>query len=675
MTAATLPRPATSPRRIATVRGVMLTPGVSRNNRLYRREVIAKAVARMQERIHAPDGLPVVMRTHHGAGDDSRLIVGRVTACAVDETGAATYAADLYDTAPGRDIASLVTADQPALRSVSISGAWLGPVRRAQADGVAVETADDLEIDAVDWTATPGVTGAVVTGVAVETTPPAPAPDIKAVGGPDQAAAETAPSGRARTPLSETVEALIALPEQATPAGETPPAGVLDTTPPVEAAVSAPSVDPPPQIAVFTRDAYPTGEAYTAKQKRVMVAKGQAMRNAKGDPSYPIKTKADLRKAIKAVGRGGADHDDIRRHIIDRANALGLTDMIPDTWNSDGSLKTAKESAASAPAGTRFSPVVEMLPGYGGGPGGLEICAVNGPTTLRLCVAGIEPGELAAVADAAMDAACAALSCLDPDLDGDLDVAGAPDMDADGDADDLTDDGCADQADRAGGEDGGGDNDMENVVAALAAALAPHLTTTAADGRESHPTPSMRESAVDTTEPVQEAAVSAAAPTPTPATPAVPAAPAVAEATPPPAPTLTAAQIAEAVAAGMGAQTAALAEAVATQVASAVASALPKPPAEPPAPATPAQESATPAAPEPVAEATVSRADLEAIRESLKAELREQLRADGLLPGRRGYRVIETNGGEPTREELYANRANALLGDFGLKKTEAPASA
>src|SRR5262249_9225200 len=48
---------------------------------------------------------------------------------------------------------------------------------------------------------------------------------------------------------------------------------------------------------------------------------------------------SDLDNAIKAVGRGGADHDDIRKHIIKRANALGKSDMIPDTWNSNGSLK------------------------------------------------------------------------------------------------------------------------------------------------------------------------------------------------------------------------------------------------------------------------------------------------------------------------------------------------
>lgn len=65
---------------------------------------------------------------------------------------------------------------------------------------------------------------------------------------------------------------------------------------------------------------------------------------AKADASsYPIKTKADLRKAIKAVGRG-ADRDELRSHIIKRATALGLEAMVPTGWNSNGSLASATKA-------------------------------------------------------------------------------------------------------------------------------------------------------------------------------------------------------------------------------------------------------------------------------------------------------------------------------------------
>lgn len=161
------------------------------NRRLYTRELINKAVTRMQKRIADPQGLPIVMRTHHDAGDNSSLIVGRITDAHTDEQGAAKYSADLYDTEPGRDIATLTTAKNPALRSTSIHGYWLGPVRRVEHQGKSVETADDLDVDAIDFTASPGVPQAVL--------------DIT----PSQPSESTV----TRTPITETYEATIRIPD------------------------------------------------------------------------------------------------------------------------------------------------------------------------------------------------------------------------------------------------------------------------------------------------------------------------------------------------------------------------------------------------------------------------------------------------------------------------------
>lgn len=76
---------------------------------------------------------------------------------------------------------------------------------------------------------------------------------------------------------------------------------------------------------------------YDAKQMQDMMKSGKAMANAKGDPSYPIADKEDLGNAIKAVGRGGGSHADIRKHIMSRAAALKMSDMIPADWKSAGS--------------------------------------------------------------------------------------------------------------------------------------------------------------------------------------------------------------------------------------------------------------------------------------------------------------------------------------------------
>jgi HK97 family phage prohead protease len=77
---------------------------------------------------------------------------------------------------------------------------------------------------------------------------------------------------------------------------------------------------------------------YTADQLKALGAKGHAFKNAAGEWSYPIDDEEDLANAIRAVGRGGAEHDAIRRYIMGRAKDMGKADAIPDSWQSDGSL-------------------------------------------------------------------------------------------------------------------------------------------------------------------------------------------------------------------------------------------------------------------------------------------------------------------------------------------------
>lgn len=91
---------------------------------------------------------------------------------------------------------------------------------------------------------------------------------------------------------------------------------------------------------------------YSADQLRAMLAKGHAIRNDQGEPSYPIGDTEDLAKAIRAVGRGGAGHDKIRAYIIRRAKALGASDKIPDGWSKSGSSSGASEAATLAESTT-----------------------------------------------------------------------------------------------------------------------------------------------------------------------------------------------------------------------------------------------------------------------------------------------------------------------------------
>src|ERR1039457_946463 len=78
---------------------------------------------------------------------------------------------------------------------------------------------------------------------------------------------------------------------------------------------------------------------YSADELKKLAKAGKTMKNAKGDPSYPIADAADLDNAIKAVGRGGSSHNAIRVHIMAQAKKLGLSSKIPDNWAAEGSLK------------------------------------------------------------------------------------------------------------------------------------------------------------------------------------------------------------------------------------------------------------------------------------------------------------------------------------------------
>lgn len=60
-------------------------------------------------------------------------------------------------------------------------------------------------------------------------------------------------------------------------------------------------------------------------------ARGKAM----PDGTFPIEDAADLGQAIRAIGRA-KDGDKAKAHIIRRARALGLTDLLPYGWVSKG---------------------------------------------------------------------------------------------------------------------------------------------------------------------------------------------------------------------------------------------------------------------------------------------------------------------------------------------------
>ncbi len=149
--------------KAAVVRGIFIRPGVSKNNRLYTKENIGKAIFRMQEHLASGEGLPLTMATSHAAAfqDDALSTVGRITKVMQLPDGSGQFEAEIANTSQGRDIAALAVGK--FIKGVSIRGEWLGELGRVtQPDGTEASTASDLRIVGVDFTHSPGVDGAEI---------------------------------------------------------------------------------------------------------------------------------------------------------------------------------------------------------------------------------------------------------------------------------------------------------------------------------------------------------------------------------------------------------------------------------------------------------------------------------------------------------------------------------
>lgn len=106
-------------------------------------------------------------------------------------------------------------------------------------------------------------------------------------------------------------------------------------------------VDAPPPQQPAPQKVDITAAGPSAAERKKAEDSGAAMPGGR----YPITDEASLQKAIKAVGRAGgtdgtdADRNAVRRHIIKRAKALGLSKLIPFYWGADGSLGGNKKKS------------------------------------------------------------------------------------------------------------------------------------------------------------------------------------------------------------------------------------------------------------------------------------------------------------------------------------------
>jgi hypothetical protein len=369
---------------IATVSGVAIVPGVSKNGRLYTREVIAKAVARAQGRI-ADGSDPITILTHHEAGDDSTRIIGRITGMSVAEDGSARFNASLADTPHAKNIAGLADPSGkagPFLSGMSIRGAWVGKVRRVRGPaGDPVETADDLEFFGIDPTSRPGVPGAGIDTFAW--------------------AADGANETTERVLITESVEACVTITEDAPAA----PEGVREAL-----------------RAVF-------GDPVTEGATPAVSKRGPGLSDDKGrvyaDPGYQKDGKQRYDLSTKALAKAGW------AYVNQPGNAKAYTG--PQLKRVKGRIKAAlgKFGVKVAAEGWTIDPALELTEAlveyYGGDPesaGSYSLSATNGPTTVTVCSYGLDPADLQQILAQACAGAGMALKALDPDMDGDVDLPG-----------------------------------------------------------------------------------------------------------------------------------------------------------------------------------------------------------------------------------------------------------
>lgn len=390
-------------RRIATVNGIALRPGVSRNGRLYTRDMIARAVAEAQDRINAGDaGFRRLddqtadlfsQRTHHAAEDDSTRIVGRLTSLTLNSDGEAAFTADIADTPHARTIDSLVRPKKPGdpdevdpfLKGVSIRGAWSGKVQTVMHDGMPVEKGESLHIYGLDYTGTPGVPGAEITGYQAAGSRTRESDDRVLI-------YESITEGHVETDTveTETVE------EKGAPA--------LKSGKPATAPTKAPAgsyADPGYQDDKAKR--YPIDTKQRAKAAWGYINQAKQAKNYTSAQLKRIKGR--IRAALKKFGVDVTDES----WLIDRTQ---LTESVQENIYGDS----------------------------GSGSGSFEVCLDNGMVCVRVSSYCVDPHDLDALGMAAMTAACAALEKMDPDMDGDIDVDGAPSEDTDHDTESKPDD-------------------------------------------------------------------------------------------------------------------------------------------------------------------------------------------------------------------------------------------
>jgi hypothetical protein len=73
---------------------------------------------------------------------------------------------------------------------------------------------------------------------------------------------------------------------------------------------------------------------FNQNERERLASSGAAL----SDGSYPIVNRGDLENAIQAYGRA-SNKGEVKDHIMRRARALGLEELLPEAWKNPNAMK------------------------------------------------------------------------------------------------------------------------------------------------------------------------------------------------------------------------------------------------------------------------------------------------------------------------------------------------
>src|ERR1035437_1069384 len=146
---------------LATISGVAMEPGVSRNGRLYTVGHVRGAYRGLAEKLKSGGDIPAMYTSHADRREGNvQAIAGAVRKVSLTSDDKLRFEAEIADNFAGQGVFALISGKKPMVNAVSLAGLWQGDIRQVLHEGQMVDTADGVEILGIEFCDRPGLVGA-----------------------------------------------------------------------------------------------------------------------------------------------------------------------------------------------------------------------------------------------------------------------------------------------------------------------------------------------------------------------------------------------------------------------------------------------------------------------------------------------------------------------------------